>query len=254
MKHLESPGTAEALLSSVLIHSRGGTEFIRVQEIPSPYRAQFEEALRGSCCPAFESSIAYARDWQAWVFGTWYGRPGPVFAILVIDFEATCSADGSIPDDEREIIEIGAVWVMPAGEVINQMQILVRPVVHPILSGFCSQLTGIRQEDVDQGVAFTDAAAALRDFSQRHRSTNWASWGKSDLRLLERDSARHSIENPLFDWMHQDLKADFAEGRGIRQVGMKTALRLAALPLQGTHHRALADAQNLASLLPIINS
>jgi inhibitor of KinA sporulation pathway (predicted exonuclease) len=54
--------------------------------------------------------------------------------------------------------------------------------------------------------------------------------------------------------MHQDLNADFAEGRRIRQVGMKTALRLAALPLHGTHHRALADAQNLASLLPIINS
>jgi inhibitor of KinA sporulation pathway (predicted exonuclease) len=247
MKHLESPRTAEALLNSVPIHSRGGAEFIRVQEIPSPYRAQFEHALRGSCCPAFEPDIAYARDWQAWVFGTWYGRPGPEFAILVLDLEASCTADGSIiPIVEREIIEIGALWVTPSGKVIDQMQILVRPVVHPILSDFCSQLTGIRQEDVDQGVAFTDAAVALREFSQRHRSMSWASWGKSDLRLLERDSARNSIANPLAGWMHRDLKAAFAEGRGIRQVGLKTALRLAGLSPQGEHHRALPDAKNAA--------
>jgi inhibitor of KinA sporulation pathway (predicted exonuclease) len=49
---------------------------------------------------------------------------------------------------------------------------------------------------------------------------------------------------------HQNLKAGFAKRRRIKQVGMATALRIAGLELEGEHHRALADAMNIARLLP----
>lgn len=49
-----------------------------------------------------------------------------------------------------------------------------------------------------------------------------------------------------------NLKADFAKGRKIKQVGMTTAMRIAGLEPKGAHHRALSDAQNIARLLPLI--
>ena len=42
----------------------------------------------------------------------------------------------------------------------------------------------------------------------------------------------------------------FAKRRKIKQVGMATALQIVGLELEGEHHRALADARNIARLLP----
>ena len=47
---------------------------------------------------------------------------------LVIDFEATCCDQGTIPPDKMEIIEIGAVMV-DAGDLkpVDEFQSFVRP-------------------------------------------------------------------------------------------------------------------------------
>ena len=37
--------------------------------------------------------------------------------ILVIDLEATCCDQGTITPEQMEVIELGAVWATPAGEV-----------------------------------------------------------------------------------------------------------------------------------------
>lgn len=73
----------------------------------------------------------------------------PQTNILVIDLEATCSNDGSISGSNMEIIEIGACWVNPQGKIIDTFQSFVRPVVNIILTPFCTQLTTIKQDQVD---------------------------------------------------------------------------------------------------------
>ncbi|MFX6218279.1 3'-5' exonuclease, partial [Acinetobacter baumannii] len=73
-----------------------------------------------------------------------------VTRILVVDLEATCSDDGSIPPEEMEIIEIGACWVTEGGVGLERFQHLVRPLARPVLTPFCKQLIGITQEEVDQ--------------------------------------------------------------------------------------------------------
>lgn len=76
---------------------------------------------------------------------------------LVIDLEATCADDGSIPDNEREIIEIGAVLVETAGlTTVEEYQSFVRPVQHPVLSPFCTELTTITQAEVDAAPLFPE--------------------------------------------------------------------------------------------------
>lgn len=69
------------LISAVPIREYHGHYYVRVDDVPQPWREQFEEALRGSAfrvVPGESSISAYPHDWLAWVEGRWGGRPGPV--------------------------------------------------------------------------------------------------------------------------------------------------------------------------------
>lgn len=176
----------------------------------------------------------------------------PPTPILVIDLEATCADDGSISPEQMEIIEVGACWATPDGEVLDRFQRFVRPLYRPRLTPFCMELTGIFQEQVDAAGYFPEVAAALAKFARQYRKAEsfWGSWGDYDRRQIERDCARHGVANPLEGMPHQNLKRQFAKGQGIKAVGMATALKIAGLSLEGAHHRALDDALNIARLLP----
>ena len=87
---------------------------------------------------------------------------------LFIDLEATCALDSGIARAERETIEIGAVAIDAAsGEAIGSFQEYIRPVQHPKLTAFCTELTGITQAMVDGAPAFaeleSDIALRLKD-------------------------------------------------------------------------------------------
>lgn len=172
--------------------------------------------------------------------------------ILVIDLEATCADDGSIPPELMEVLEVGAVWVAPDGEILDQFQSFVRPIERPQLMGFCKRLLPhIDQAAIDAAPTWRAVAAMLAEFAQRQQQPGswWGSFGAFDFNQVARESARHGIANPL-PLPHQNLKKAFAKARKIKQVGMATALQIAGLTLEGDHHRALDDALNIARLLP----
>ncbi len=172
--------------------------------------------------------------------------------ILVIDLEATCDDGGVLPPADMEIIEIGAVWASPNGSPHECFQTFVQPVLNPQLTPFCRELTRIRQEDVTAAPRFPQAAAALAKFAALHAGGQrlWGSWGRYDLTQFGRDCARHGVVDPLAGFEHLNLKRSFAQARGIKEVGMAQALQLVGLALEGTHHRGLDDARNIARLLP----
>ncbi|UQA60684.1 3'-5' exonuclease [Polyangium aurulentum] len=169
---------------------------------------------------------------------------------LVVDLEATCSDDGSVPREEMEIIEIGAVLVDASTlEPVREMQTFVRPIRHPKLTPFCTELTTITQADVDKAPRFPSAMARLKDFL-RGTDALFCSWGGYDRNQLQRDARRHGVTLPL-GADHLNLKAAFSRRLGEpREYGTGQALRRVGLSFQGTHHRAIDDARNIARLLP----
>jgi inhibitor of KinA sporulation pathway (predicted exonuclease) len=174
--------------------------------------------------------------------------------ILVVDLEATCCDRGSIPDEEMEIIEIGACWAYLDGTVIDRFERLVRPTLHPLLTPFCQELLGLRQADVDDADTLSTAALKFGEFVSRRRDhvVAWGSWGAFDRNQMARECQRLGFADPI-RLPHQNLKQRFAKARRIgKQVGMKKALELVGQDMQGTHHRALDDALNVARLLPWI--
>ena len=169
---------------------------------------------------------------------------------FVVDLEATCDDGGLVPRDQTEIIEIGGVLVEGRTlRIVAEFMTFVRPVLHPTLTAFCTQLTTITQDMVDPAPTFAEAAPRLAEFG---RGALFCSWGNYDRNQLAADAARHGIESPLGP-DHWNLKEAFSKALDTRRrYGMHEALGRLGLPLVGTHHRGIDDARNIARMLPYL--
>ena len=172
---------------------------------------------------------------------------------LVLDLEATCCDQGTINREHMEIIEIGAVMVAPKNlTIIDEFQTFIKPVRHPILTEFCKSLTSISQKQVDLAPTYPEAIALLKTWLSGYSNGVFGSWGDYDRKQFQQDSHFHKVPFPIA-YPHVNLKQSFTEQQGLRKrYGMAKALQLAGLPLEGTHHRGIDDARNIAKLLPYI--
>ncbi len=169
--------------------------------------------------------------------------------IIIIDLEATCWK-GSIPEGQvNEIIEIGICLLdTKTGLVSKDRGILIKPKRSEV-SPFCTELTTITQELLDnEGVSFEAACEILR--TEYSASTyTWASYGQYDLNMMKKQCLDSDISNPLSQ-DHINAKVLFSKTKGLRRrVGMKGALGILEIPLEGTHHRGVDDARNIAKIL-----
>ncbi|WP_405165231.1 exonuclease domain-containing protein [Nocardia sp. NBC_01499] len=166
----------------------------------------------------------------------------------VIDVEATCWDGTTPPGAVSEIIEIGLTVVdLAAVERRGKHRILVRP-ARSTVSEFCTELTGLTQDEVDTGVDF---AAACRLLATEHEAGQrpWASWGDYDRKQFLSQCAATNAAYP-FSHRHTNAKLLFSEAYALeRRQGMAGALHIAGLPLEGRHHSGTDDAWNIAALV-----
>ncbi len=170
---------------------------------------------------------------------------------VVIDVESTCWAAPPPEGQESEIIEIGVCMLdVDSGEPGGRQSILVAP-ERSTVSEFCTALTTLTQEQVTGGVPFADACRLLkRTYLAKDRV--WASWGDYDRRQFERQCQTRGIGYP-FGPSHLNVKTLFATVFALpREIGMDAALQHVGLLLEGTHHRGVDDAANIARLLSMI--
>ena len=171
---------------------------------------------------------------------------------LVIDVEATTSDDGSLPRHEMEIIEVGAVLVDATSlEAVEEFQSFVSPMRHPKLTKFCARLTGITDAMLAGAPRFPAMLGALgeRIVWPRQGRLRFASWGDYDEKQWRQDCAFHQV--PYAMPPHENWKRMFSAAQGLKKkLGMAEALALCELPLEGTQHRGIDDARNIAKLAP----
>jgi inhibitor of KinA sporulation pathway (predicted exonuclease) len=170
---------------------------------------------------------------------------------VVIDLEATCSRDETVPKKEMEIIEIGAVAVDAELRCLDEFQAFVRPVRHPELTPFCRELTTITQADVDAAETLPAVARAMRNWVDQLGAGLWASWGMFDRMLFDRDFRYHCIPSPL-PRTHINVRECFEATVATGPADFAAALAQARLAFEGQPHRGIDDARNIARLLPII--
>lgn len=164
---------------------------------------------------------------------------------IILDLEATCWEQYDKSDNE--IIEIGAVKINEAKEIESEFVQFVKPIKHPNLSTFCKQLTSIRQEDVDNAPHFYEAKDKFLEWIGTDNYV-LCSWGFYDKKQFESDCKLHALGT---DWLsnHISLKHQHGKIRKLkRAIGMKRALQSEGFLLDGTHHRGIDDARNIAKI------
>lgn len=162
--------------------------------------------------------------------------------IIIVDLEATCSENRDI---ENEIIEIGAVKIQN-NEIVSTFNSFVKPIINPILTNFCKELTSIKQEDVDSAEKFPKV---LSDFKSWIGTDDFIlmSWGFYDKNQFIKDCNLHRLSS---NWIkeHKNIKLMFSDMTGHKPCGMEKALNILHMPLVGTHHRGIDDAKNIAEI------
>lgn len=164
---------------------------------------------------------------------------------IIFDLEATCWEQYDKSDNET--IEIGAIKINMDREIEDEFVQFVKPIRFPKLSEFCKNLTTIDQEDIDNAPHFYEA---------KTRFLNWinsdqyllCSWGFYDKKQFESDCKIHSINS---NWCknHISLKHQYGKFKNLkRAVGMKRALENEGMKIEGTHHRGIDDAKNIAKI------
>jgi inhibitor of KinA sporulation pathway (predicted exonuclease) len=178
--------------------------------------------------------------------------------LIALDLEATCDQP-QFDRNQMEIIEIGACLVNHEFKVVAQFQTFVRPVVQPQLSAFCTQLTSITQQDVEGSPGFVEAIARFEAWiaqcqAQFGAIDAWGSWGDYDRKQFERNAQLVNVPAPAFLAMqHINFKARYGKVLGLKDkgAGLGKALRYENLAFEGTAHRGIDDALNIARLLPV---
>lgn len=169
--------------------------------------------------------------------------------IVVVDIEATCWEGNPPRGQESEIIEIGACLLDPDDTSRSgRTSILVKP-ERSTVSEFCTGLTTITQEMLDEdGISFAEACDTLRNGLRTPRRV-WASYGDYDRTMFEKQCKTRSVPYP-FGRTHINVKAlaGFAHA-GRTEFGLDKAMRMMLLQMEGTHHRGVDDAWNIAVVL-----
>lgn len=196
---------------------------------------------------------------KQWMTGSRY--------LLCVDLEATCDdyPEGLSPEEqelyelqvprhEMETIEIGAVLLDVENGccVVAEFAEFVRPVLHPKLTGFCQDLTTISQADVDQAEGYAVVAEQLQAFLkpyQEQGGVQWCSWGDYDRKQLVADAERLGCPAMLDPGRHCSMKRWHWKVYACRGMGLRPAAESLGLEWQGTYHRGVDDARNLAGIV-----
>ncbi len=139
-----------------------------------------------------------------------------------------------------EIIQIGYFVLSESLETLFHDEITVKPVCYPAMNPYVSALTGITQEQAEQGVPFPEAMRRLSEhFGEQ---TVLFTWGDDDMPILRENLAFHGLENSLPP--HYNLQRFFcAQTQApLRQIGLKTAAEHFEIDVNVQSHDALNDA------------
>ncbi|MDP9653511.1 UNVERIFIED_ORG: inhibitor of KinA sporulation pathway (predicted exonuclease) [Pseudomonas putida] len=186
--------------------------------------------------------------------------------LLCVDFEATCDEypDGLtgeqraglerlVQKDEMETIEVGAVVLdlHQSAAIVSEFCRFVRPLLNPVLTPFCKQLTTIEQADVDSAGTYREVSQALDDNLAPFKTGGlvWCSWGDYDAKQLEMDADRNACPTMLADVPHTNAKKWHWKMLNCRAMSLRPAVEDAGIEWSGQYHRGIDDARNLGLLI-----
>lgn len=168
---------------------------------------------------------------------------------IIYDIEATCW-ENRPSDYQQEIIEIGALMLNGYGEELGSFNRFVKPILHPRLSFFCTNLTNINQKQIDRADTFAQVIEDFQDWAEIfYEDYRLCAWGGFDERMLRQDCILHDMETDWIDNKCLNIKRQFQEIKRLKQPwGLKKSVEKLGMEFEGEAHRAINDALNLAKV------
>ena len=174
---------------------------------------------------------------------------------LVLDFEATCD-QGKAPKPQ-EIIEFPVLKVNAKTLTTESVfHTYVQPTAHPILTPFCTELTGITQDKVDGQPTLAEVLQKLHSWLESNGLLNpgvsfcFVTCGDWDLKTMLPSQCKYfniPIQNYFQRWIN--IKHVFRDVTRQKPSGMPTMLKYFDLSLDGRHHSGIDDSKNIAKIL-----
>ena len=117
-------------------------------------------------------------------------------------------------------------------EIDSEYQQFIKPVRHPILTEFCTDLTTITQQDVDTAPTFAEVIPQFKQWIDSYPKNIFCSWGNYDKTQFIQDCKFHNIDYP-FGTEHRNIKKEFSMyfGNAKKSFGMTKALEHLGLQL-----------------------
>uniref|UniRef100_A0A7S2A3F4 Exonuclease domain-containing protein n=1 Tax=Ditylum brightwellii TaxID=49249 RepID=A0A7S2A3F4_9STRA len=201
--------------------------------------------------------------------------PHNIDYLCILDFEATCN-DAKPAPKPQEIIEFPTLLLnTQTGNVEQEFHFYIRPDVHPTLSEFCTDLTGITQDVVNSGVTLKEALyeqqrwfsksnlvpytpqlsklktaeEKMKNDTNSSKSFLFVTCGDWDLKsCLPRQLSYHNQRVPHAYKRWINVKHAFRDFYKIKPNGMTHMLRLLDMELIGRHHSGIDDCRNIGRI------
>lgn len=165
-----------------------------------------------------------------------------------IDAEELKSDIKSIP---FEIIQIGALKLNKALEVVDTFNSFIQPTLYKVIHPYVENLTKITTEQVSSYPTFPKVYNEFLSFIGNDE-TILSVWGTADLSELYKNIYFHdlpitSLPKNYIDIQHHASK-HFKNPKGSR-IGLKTCVELLNIDVNGEFHDALNDAHYTSEVL-----
>ncbi|XP_057327262.1 ERI1 exoribonuclease 3 [Microplitis mediator] len=190
--------------------------------------------------------------------------------LLVLDFEATCEKHVQIKN--QEIIEFPCVAVSTKNwEIESIFHEYVKPRVNPIISPFCTELTGIMQETIENEEYFPvvlDKFSTwlatnnfIKDIDDNNYNNNnncestFVTCGDWDLKVMLPNQCNLD-DLPVPHYFNQwiDLKKIFHMATQYYPKSLRDMLNQLDLPMQGRLHSGIHDSLNMKRIIETIGN
>lgn len=163
--------------------------------------------------------------------------------IFVYDLEATC---GLPEGTQSEIIQLGYCFLnLKTKAITNCKSIIVKP-QYTSITKFCTDLTGITQEQVNKGINFKQLISHLMDLKLKYRMC--VCFGHDHL-FIQNECISKNVEYP-FSVSNLINLCNLIKLRKKTEKGISliNALKENNLEFEGIQHNAMYDAYNTARL------
>jgi len=184
--------------------------------------------------------------------------PLPFPYLAVCDVEATCEENSFSRHYIHEIIEFPVVLVdIAQGTVVDEFHSYVRPTVNTTLSEFCTRLTGITQERVDEAPTLPEVLEAFEtwrqakglEYTDERKDFAFAADGPWDLRFfLHGECVRKGISKRRYFDKWCNIKTLFADFYKTRPCKIHKMLQRQGLKFEGRLHSGIDDTRNIARI------